>query len=117
MARAKKRTSRSKEREPAEPDDEEEDEEEDDDDDDAWERDFVLARIASARNALQASLDGLDEMVAHFNNPDDDPDGKERCELLDGAVEQVGFATRALEAAEEVIEDVDWEQGEPWDGE
>lgn len=93
-------------------------EREDEDEDEGIEdsgRDFVLARVAVARNALQAGIDSLDEMTALFSNPDDDKNGKERQELLDGAVEQVGFATRALEAAEEIIEDIDFEEGEPWD--
>ena len=79
----------------------------------------MIARAAVARNALQAAIDSLDEMTALFANPDDDDDGKERKDLLDGAVEQVGIASRALEAAEEGIgqRDLRFDIGEPWDDE
>lgn len=78
-------------------------------------RDYVMARVSGARNALAAAIESLDEVTALFMNPDDDKDGKDRKDALDAAVEEVGVATRALESAEEFITNVDFEVGEPWD--
>jgi hypothetical protein len=97
--------------------DEEDEDDDDDEDDDFSPRDFVMARLAAARNALQASIESIDESLALYVNPDDDAKGKERKELLDTAVESVGVASRCLEAAEETIGEVDFKEGEPWDEE
>lgn len=79
--------------------------------------DFVMARLASALASLKASESAVLDALALFNNPDDDDKGKERKELVATALETVGCATRALEAADETIEDVDFEAAEPWDDE
>lgn len=78
-------------------------------------RDYVMARLASASVSLKASAEAIDEALALFNNPDDDKKGKERKELVATALETAGCATRALEAAEGLIPNVDFELGEPWD--
>jgi hypothetical protein len=78
-------------------------------------RDYVMARISGSRNALAAAIESLDEVTALFMNPDDDANGKDRKDALDAAVEELGVATRALEAAEKFMSNVDFEAGEPWD--
>ena len=89
--------------------------EDDDDEDDENINDYVKARLASALASLEASKSAVLEALALFNNPDDDDKGKERKELVDTALEAAGCATRALEAAEEVVEDCDFTEPEPWD--
>lgn len=88
-----------------------------DDESEFSERDFVMARLAAARNSLQAAIDAIDEAVGLYVNPDDDAKGKERAELVDTAVDAVGVASRCLEAAEEMVDEVDPQECEPWEDE
>lgn len=81
------------------------------------ERDFVMARLAAAAVSARGAADALDEALAIFVNPDEDDKLKERKELLATALEGLGCATRAAESAEEIIDQVDPEEREPWDDE
>lgn len=99
--------------------DEDEDlEDEDDEDDDELEiteRDYVMARLAAARAASQQAVTAIDESLHFFVIPEDDKSGKKRREMIDEALEAMGVATRSLEAAEEILPEVDMTEGEPWD--
>lgn len=78
-------------------------------------RDGTMARLAAARVCAQSVVDQIDEALGLFVDPDEDSDGSERVELIKGALEAAGMATRALEAAEEVVAFIDPEECEPWD--
>lgn len=78
-------------------------------------RDYVMARLAAARSAAADTLANIDEALGYFVDAEDD-DGAERAELVASALENVGFATRALESAEEVMPQIDPEESEPWEG-
>ena len=109
-----------KTRDEEEEDQEDEDEEEDGDEDEDLEvtpRDYVMARLAAARTSAKATCDAIDEAIAIFVNPTEDPKGKERKQLMDDALQAAGAANLALESAEEVIDTVDWRELEPWDEE
>lgn len=80
-------------------------------------RDFVLARLAVTLVSLQAAKDAVEEAVAHCVLPEEDEDGKEREELLDTASEAIGEATRALEEAQEGLDDKDFDPKEAEDDE
>ena len=82
---------------------------------DPSERDFVMARLGSARASAQAAIDAIDEVLNLFNNPDEDKKGKERTELVTDALEAIGASTRALEMAESTMDQVDFLECEPWD--
>lgn len=81
------------------------------------ERDYVMARLAAARSAAQSTVEAIDEALAMFVDPEEDSRGKERTELVDAAIEAAGCASRALEDAAEILPDVDFEEGEPWEDE
>ncbi len=97
--------------------DPEPEEEKDDDELEITERDYVMARLAAGRNAAKAACDAIDEAIALFVNPDDDMKGKERHQLVDDALQSLGAATLATQAAEEVLPDVDMGECEPWEDE
>ncbi len=78
-------------------------------------RDFVMARLAAGRAAAQASIEAIDEALNLFVDPDQDKKGKERKELVESALESMGCASRALESAEETIDQADMAEYEPWD--
>ena len=81
-------------------------------------RDYFMARLAAGRSAAQDALTALDEAIAMCVHPSDDASGKKRKELVDAALEALGMASRSIEDAEDVREEVDPEEGEPWeDGE
>lgn len=80
-------------------------------------RDFVLARSGIAIGQLVAATAALTDAMALYVQPDEDKKGDERKELLGHALEHASAACRALEAAEEVIEDVNPRDVEPWDDE
>ena len=77
-------------------------------------RDFALARLAVTRVSLQAAIEAVDEATSYFVMPEDDKTGKEREALLDTAAEALGEGTRALEAAQEALDD---EEFDPEEGE
>lgn len=104
MARARR------EREP-------EPEEGDEDEDGLVARDFVMARLAAGRAAATEMIAAIDEANGLFLNPDDDMSGRKRKEAIGDALEAAGAATRALECAEEGLDDVDMKAGEPWEDE
>jgi len=87
----------------------------DDDSDATGARDYVMARIGASRAAAQSAIVALDEAMNLFVDPEDDRKGKERRELIDTALEALGASSRALEAAEEELDAIDPEEGEPWD--
>ena len=76
-------------------------------------RDFVLARLAAARARVAAIEKGIDACIACFLIEKLDPTGKDRADLLDDLAEEAGCLSRALEAAQELLEDVDPKEGEP----
>jgi hypothetical protein len=110
-------------RKPVEIDEDDLDDEEDDleegDEEEAEEasraRDFVMARLAAARASAQASINMIDDAMHLFVNPVDDKKGDDRKEMLDAALEEMGSASRALEAAEERYEEIDPTEEEPWE--
>jgi hypothetical protein len=67
-------------------------------------RDFVLARLAVARQHLGSSIEAIDGCISLFCFPGDDKGGKERSEALDIASEAAGEASRAIENAESALE-------------
>lgn len=78
-------------------------------------RDYVMARCAAAIAALDSAKAQVIDAVAMFVTPDDDRKGKERKKGLDEAIETASIATRSLEDAMSVIDDVDMEACEPWE--
>lgn len=74
-----------------------------------------MARLAAARVSAQSAVNAIDEALELFIEVDEDAKGKDRTELVETALESVGCATRALEAAEEALPGVDFEECEPWD--
>ena len=77
-------------------------------------RDFVMARLAAARVSAQAAIEQIDAALGHFVDPDEDKDGAERGELLEGALEAIGEATRGIEAAQHIWDNEEIEdEGEP----
>lgn len=80
-------------------------------------RDFVIARIAVAATEARAATEQLDEALALFSAPEDDTKGADREDAVKEALDLLGRATRALEAAEEKLDSYDPEAGEPWDEE
>ena len=79
----------------------------------AEERDFVMARLAAGRAYATSAIAQLDECLGFFVDPELDGDGKERTELLEGVVEDAGLLSRAIEAAQELLGDIDFTEGEP----
>lgn len=77
-------------------------------------RDFVLARLAASRALTQNALDGIDEAIALFIEPDEDEKGESRISAIDSADDYLGRAgvvvQKALEVATEVI--ADWNEPE-----
>lgn len=78
-------------------------------------RDYVMARLAASRACLAAAVDSIDEAMSLFVDTSDDKKGRDREELVDSALESAGMGTRALECAQEKIDYVDPQLGEPWD--
>lgn len=76
-------------------------------------RDFVMARLAAARNCAMAIVEGIDEITSLMVGAEDDLD--DRIEALAEALDAAGSCARALEAAERVLPEIDPEQPEPWD--
>lgn len=78
-------------------------------------RDGAMARLAAARACAQSAIEAIDEAIHLFVETGDDAKGKERTELIDSALEAAGMLSRALEAAQEDMKEVDPEECEPWD--
>lgn len=76
-------------------------------------RDFVLARLAAGNSYAQGALEAIQEFVALCLDGDDE--GEERVAALQAALEQLGCATRALEAAEAQLPNMDMAEIEPWE--
>lgn len=76
-------------------------------------RDQYLARLATAAVTARAAADAIDEIVAITIDPSDDKKGEERGALIDGALDDLGIASRCVEAAQEVHESLDYSEGEP----
>ena len=74
-----------------------------------------MARSAAALGQLAAATAALTDAMALFVSPDEDKKGTERKELLDAALEHASSAVRALESADEVIEEVKPLDVEPWE--
>ena len=98
---------------PPPPDDEDDDE----DEIDATDRDFVMARLAAGRTAAHDAVTMIDEALSIMIAPEDDAKGKKRKECITDALEALGVATRAMECAEENVDEYDPTEGEPWDEE
>lgn len=78
-------------------------------------RDALLARIAEARRCAQSVLDACDDVVELCIETEDDDDGGERTDLIEGALDMAGSCSRALELAEEVMIQVNPTEVAPWD--
>jgi len=78
-------------------------------------RDFVMARLGAALAAMDVARESVNAALLTFIDPEDDPRGKDRQELVDTALEAAGTATRCLESAAENFRDADMKAGEPWD--
>jgi hypothetical protein len=78
-------------------------------------RDYVMARLAAARMSAQHAIDAIDDIVGLCVDPGEDPKLTERKELLEAALDHAGATARALECAEEAIEQIDPVECEPWD--
>ena len=76
-------------------------------------RDFVMARLAACRGAVALAAENLDMALALFLSPDSDPKGKERAEALEAVDEGLGEAAWAVQSAQELLADIDPEEGEP----
>lgn len=85
------------------------------DDEGPTDRDFVLARAATAISYAQNAISALQEMIILWNNPDDDEGGKERVSALESALNDLASATKACESAEEVMPEADMDEVEPWE--
>lgn len=84
----------------------------------AFDRDYLMARVAAALVSADAAKMTCTEILATFVNPDDDKKGKTRKQLIDDALEAAGAAQRALEDAEAAFDEADSEAfalGEPWE--
>lgn len=79
------------------------------------ERDYVMARLAAARVAAQDAVGAIDEAMGMFVHTDEDTKGTKRGELVQVVLEALGDASRAMESAEEAMEDIDPEEREPWE--
>lgn len=76
----------------------------------AEERDFIMARLAAARGHLSVATEALDGCLTLFLFPDEDKDGSERSEALDIISESAGEFSRAIEAAQTLLEGLDKKQ-------
>lgn len=76
-------------------------------------RDFCMARLAACRSALQSATDACDEAVAMLVDPDEDPKGTKRAELLELIDEEIGSAAARVQSAQTAFEDVDPKEAEP----
>lgn len=77
----------------------------------AEERDFVLARVAAARNHAADMVSALDDYITLAINPDEDKKGETRKELLEAVLDDAGYLSRAVEAAQDL--EYDFTEGEP----
>lgn len=80
-------------------------------------RDFIIARIGIAISEMDQARAALTDALAMFVSTDDDKTGKERAELVDAAIEHASNATRALELAQDNLDEYDPSEGEPWESE
>jgi hypothetical protein len=85
------------------------------DEPEATARDYVMARLAAARAALQEGLTAVDEALSLFLTPDLDATGSKRDEMVETALEWSGVAARALECASEDYDHADPSETEPWE--
>jgi hypothetical protein len=76
-------------------------------------RDFVMARLGAARACVGAASTEIDNALGCFVSPEDDKKGEERGGAMESAVDLLGEAVRAVEAAQDMLEDVDFSEGEP----
>lgn len=76
-------------------------------------RDFVMARLAACRGAVAIAGDALDQTLALFIEPDEDKKGKARGELLETIDDALGEGARAVQAAQELFDEIDTREGEP----
>lgn len=76
-------------------------------------REFVMARLAACRGGISQAEGALDEALAMFLAPDEDKRGKKRQGLLEAVDVALGEATRAVQAAQEMLDEIDPAEGEP----
>ena len=70
-------------------------------------RDLVLARLAAARGLATRVAGQIDEVIELFLVPEEDPKGRERTELFEGAIDDAGRLSRVLETAQSAFETCD----------
>lgn len=76
-------------------------------------KDFVVARLAAARASLVSATDGIDALIESFLDSSEETD---RDEVFEDVIDDAGIATRAIECAQHVYENLDKEErdaGEP----
>ena len=73
-------------------------------------RDFVMARLAAARQHLQSSIEAVDGCVSLFLFTSEDKKGTDRREALDIASDTAGEASRAIEMAQSMFETLNKEE-------
>lgn len=73
-------------------------------------RDFVMARLAAARQHATSTLEAIDGCLSLFVFPAEDKQGKDRAEALDIASESAGDTSRSIELAQALFEDFNKEE-------
>lgn len=76
-------------------------------------RDFVLARLAACRAHLAYSTAELDDVLNLFMSPLEDEQGTVRREALVSIDEAIGEAARAVQLAQDLIDEIDPREAEP----
>jgi hypothetical protein len=74
------------------------------------ERDFVMARLAAARGHVSAAAEAIDGCISLFLWPIEDKDGSDRSDALDVACGAAGDLSRAVEAAQAILEGMNKKQ-------
>jgi hypothetical protein len=72
-----------------------------------------MARLGACRGAVAAASSALDECLGLFLMPAEDKKGEQRGELLEAIDDTLGEAARAVQAAQELFEDINPADGEP----
>jgi hypothetical protein len=73
-------------------------------------RDFALARLAVAQATLVDMRDDTHLVVEHFIDPEEDKEGAQRAELLEGLEVGCHSLMQAISAAKEAMEGMDAEE-------
>ena len=83
-------------------------------------RDFILARLAVASSHANSATEAINDCINLFVFPTEDKDGSDRSEALDIISSASGELSRAVEAAQEIMDSLSKDElaeGEPDDEE